>query len=177
MNKMGYDVITLGNHEFDYGVDTLAAMLKDAKFQVVCANYDVTNSPLEHIVQPYTIIRRGGLRIGVFGIGVNPAGLIAERNFAPLQYLDPIASAQQAADLLKLQKHCDVVVCLSHQGTHSNDINLAQKTKNIDVIIGGHTHKVVENLMVPNANGDSVLLAQTGKSGARIGKITLQISK
>ena len=85
MNYMKYDVVTLGNHEFDYGVDTLAAMLKTAKFDIVCANYDVTNSPLEDIVKPYTIIRRGNLRIGVFGIGVEPTGLITEKNFHPLQ--------------------------------------------------------------------------------------------
>jgi 5'-nucleotidase len=81
MNRMGYDAITLGNHEFDYGVDTLAVVLKDAQFDVVCANYDVTNSPLENIVKPYTIIKRSNMRIGVFGIGVNPQSLIAERNF------------------------------------------------------------------------------------------------
>ena len=176
MNRMGYDVITLGNHEFDYGVDTLAAMLSDAQFEVVCANYDVANSALEGIVKPYTIIRKDGLRIGVFGLGVNPKSLIAERNFYPLQYLDPVESAQKTADLLK-QKRCDVVICLSHQGTHSGDIDLAKSTRNIDVIIGGHTHKIVENLMVENLDGDTVLLAQSGKSGARIGKITLQISK
>lgn len=177
MNRMGYDVATLGNHEFDNGVDTLATILKDANFQVVCTNYDVTNSSLEGIVKPYTIIRKHGLRIGVFGLGVDPNGLIAERNFAPLKYLNPIESAQKNADLLKNQKKCDVVVCLSHLGTHSNDIDLAKKTRNIDVIIGGHTHKVVENLHVQNVDGENVLLAQTGKSGARIGKITLQIRK
>ena len=94
MNRMQYDAITLGNHEFDYGVDTLAAVLQLAHFPIVCANYDVTGSPLEGLVVPYTVIKRSGLRIGVFGIGVNPKGLIAEKNFAPLQYMDPVASAQ-----------------------------------------------------------------------------------
>ena len=173
MNRMGYDAITLGNHEFDNGVDTLAVVLKDAQFAVVCANYDVTNSPLEDIVKPYTILRRAGMKIGVFGLGINPKGLVAEHNFYPLQYIDPVEAAQKTADILKHQKHCDVVICLSHLGTHSNDINLAKATKDIDIIIGGHTHKIVENLYVPNMEGDSVLLAQTGKAGARIGKITL----
>ena len=95
MNRMGYDAITLGNHEFDYGVDTLALVLKDAQFDVVCANYDVTNSPLENIVKQYTIIQRSKTRIGVFGIGVNPHSLIAERNFYPLKYLEPIEMAQK----------------------------------------------------------------------------------
>lgn len=175
MNRMGYDAITLGNHEFDNGVDTLAVVLRDAEFDVVCANYDVTNSPLQGIVKPYTILRRGGLKIGVFGLGVNPEGLIAEHNFYPLQYLEPIEVAQKTADLLKQQKHCDLVVCLSHMGTHSNDIELAKASRNIDIIIGGHTHKIVENLHIPNMDGDSVLLAQTGKAGARIGKILVQM--
>lgn len=177
MNRMGYDAITLGNHEFDYGVDTLAVVLKDAQFDVVCANYDVTNSPLENIVKPYTIIKRSNMRIGVFGIGVNPQSLIAERNFYPLKYLDPIAMAQKTADILKLKKRCDLVICLSHQGTHMGDVELAKATKNIDIIIGAHTHKILTDYYVRNMEGDSVLLAQMGKSGARIGKIMVEMGE
>lgn len=177
MNRMGYDAVTLGNHEFDYGVDTLAAVLKNAQFAVVCANYDVTNSPLENIVKPYTILRRENLRIGVFGISIDPQGLIAEKNFQPLQYLDPVECAQQTATLLKEEKRCDLVICLSHQGTHHGDVELAKATRNIDVIIGGHTHKIVENMYVENLDGDSVLLSQMGKSGARIGKIRVELSE
>ena len=180
MNKMGYDAVTLGNHEFDNGVDTLAIVLQDAKFPIVCANYDVTHSVLKDIVKPYIIIHRQNIRIGVFGIGVNPQGLIAEKNFYPLQYLDPIESAQKTANILK-DKKCDLVVCLSHQGTHNrvegqlSDVEVAQSTRNIDIIIGGHTHKVLTNYYVPNLDGDSVFLAQMGKSGARIGKIQVEI--
>lgn len=177
MNRMGYDAVTLGNHEFDYGVDTLAAVLKNAQFAVVCANYDVTNSPLENIVKPYTILRRENLRIGVFGISIDPQGLIAEKNFQPLQYLNPVECAQQTATLLKEEERCDLVVCLSHQGTHHGDVELAKATRNIDVIIGGHTHKIVENMYVENLDGDSVLLSQMGKSGARIGKIRVEMSE
>jgi 5'-nucleotidase len=183
MNYMKYDVVTLGNHEFDYGVDTLAAMLKTAKFDIVCANYDVTNSPLEDIVKPYTIIRRGNLRIGVFGIGVEPTGLITEKNFHPLQYLDPVTTAQEIADMLKNKKKCDIVICISHQGTHPgqngkmSDIELAEATRNIDIIIGAHSHKIVNNLYIKNQDGDSVLLAQVGKAGARIGKIELKMTE
>ena len=183
MNRMQYDAITLGNHEFDYGVDTLAAVLELAHFPIVCANYDVTGTPLEGLVLPYTVIKRSGVRIGVFGIGVNPKGLIAEKNFAPIQYLNPITSAQQVANILRDVEKCDVVVCLSHQGTHPmnggniSDMELAEKTQNIDVIIGAHTHKIVENLYVENLNGDSVLLTQTGKAGARIGEILLEIGE
>lgn len=177
LNRMGYDAITLGNHEFDNGVDTLAAILQNAQFPIVCANYDVTNSPLENIVKPYTIIHRKNIRIGVFGIGINPQGLIAERNFAPLQYLDPIESAQKVATLLKEQKHCDMVICLSHQGTDLGDVELVKNTQNIDIIIGAHTHKILTNHHIQNINGDSVFLAQMGKSGARIGKIKVEIAE
>ena len=183
MNRMGYDAIMLGNHEFDNGVDTLAVVLKEAKFPIVCANYDVKGSALEGIVKPYTIIRRGNLYVGVFGIGVDPKGIVADRNFYPLQYLDPITTAQEVANTLKKEKKCDIIICLSHQGTHTStdgklsDMELAQVTKNIDIIIGAHTHKIVENLYIPNIDGDSVLLMQTGKAGARIGKIKVEMQE
>ena len=181
MNRMGYDAVMLGNHEFDNGVDTLAAILQGAQFPVVCANYDVKGSVLEGLVLPYTVIRRQNMRIGVIGIGIDHAGLIAERNFAPLQYLDPIATAQDVANTLKNKEKCDVIVCLSHQGTHPSaegklsDVELAQATRNIDIIIGAHTHKTLTNVYIPNLDGDSVFLAQMGKSGARIGKIQVEI--
>ena len=176
LNRMGYDAITLGNHEFDNGVDTLAMVLKNAQFAVVSANYDVANTPLEGIVKPYTVLTRAGIRVGILGVGVNPAGLVAEKNFAPVRYLEPIVSAQQAATELKLKHHCDVVICLSHLGTNTDE-TLAQQTRYIDVIVGGHTHKIVTNHYVENLDGDSVLLTQMGKSGARIGKITLKIGE
>lgn len=182
LNRMGYDAITLGNHEFDYGVDTLAAVLQNASFAVVCANYNVEGSALADIVRPYVILHRLGLKIGIFGLGVNPNGLISQKNFAPIQYMDPIPVAQEVATLLKEKHHCDLVVCLSHIGTHTttslqevSDTQLAQATRNIDIIIGGHTHKIVTNYYVENIDGDSVFLAQMGKSGARIGKIEVEI--
>lgn len=177
MNQMGYDAITLGNHEFDNGVDTLAAVLQDAQFAVVCANYDVQGTPLENIVKPYIILRRSGIKIGIFGLGVNPEGLIANKNFEPICYLDPIPVAQEIETILKLQHHCDLIICLSHMGTFGRDTELAQATQYIDAIIGGHSHKTVTNHYVQNLNGQSVLLAQMGKSGARLGKITLKMTE
>lgn len=179
-NRMGYDAITLGNHEFDYGIDTLAAILQDAKFEVLSANYDVSNTPLEGIVKPYTIIRRKGIKIGVLGLGVNPKGLIADKNFAPIRYLDPIPVAQEIATLLKEKYGCELVICLSHMGTFEHeemvsDTQLAKATTDIDIIIGAHTHKVVTNHYVENLKGDSIFLAQMGKSGARLGKISLKM--
>ena len=182
-NKMGYDAVTLGNHEFDNGVDTLAKVLQNAQFAVVSANYDVQGTPLEGILKPYTIVTRGGVRVGILGVGVNPAGLISEKNFSPVRYLDPIAAAQDAATQLKQQHRCDVVVCLSHLGTDGDnpekpsDTQLAKATRNIDVIIGAHTHKVVTDRYVENVDGKEVLLTQMGKSGARIGKISLKIGE
>ena len=183
LNKMGYDAITLGNHEFDYGVDTLAQMLKDAMFAVVSANYDVTGTPLENIVRPYVVLTRAGVRIGILGVGINPQGLIAEKNFAPVRYLEPIAAAQKAANELKEKHQCDVVLCLSHLGTDSANpaqvsyAVLAKATRNIDVIVGAHTHKIVTDRYVENLDGKPVLLAQMGKSGARMGKILLEMGE
>lgn len=182
-NRMGYDAVTLGNHEFDNGVDTLASVLRDAHFAVVSTNYDVQNTPLEGLVRPYVVLTRAGVRVGILGVGVNPNGLIAEKNFYPLRYLEPIPVVQKAADDLKKIHKCDVVICLSHLGTDAvsdeqiSDVALAKATRNIDVIVGGHTHKVVTNRYVENLDGDSVLLSQMGKSGARIGKILLKIAE
>lgn len=182
LNRMGYDAITLGNHEFDYGVDTLAAVLQNASFAVVCANYNVEGSALADIVRPYVILHRLGLKIGIFGLGVNPDGLISQKNFAPIQYMDPIPVAQEVATLLKDKHHCDLVICISHIGTQTKtslqevtDTQLAQATRDIDIIIGGHTHQIVTNYYIENIDGDSVLLAQMGKSGARIGKIEVEM--
>lgn len=180
LNQMGYDVVCLGNHEFDNGVDTLAAILKEAQFDIVCANYDVRGSALEGIVKPYTILRRNGLKIGVFGLGCSPIGIIDSKRFEPLTYLPPYETAQRVADLLKESKHCDVVICLSHMGTEApsegdcNDAEMVANTRNIDLVVGGHTHKVYENFFVTNLDGKPVPLVQTGKSGTKIGKIILK---
>lgn len=176
MNRMGYDAVTLGNHEFDNGVDTLAQVLKDAQFAVVSANYDVQGTPLEGLVHPYTVFTRAGIRVGILGVGVNPHGLVSEKNFAPVQYLEPFSAAQKAATELKMKHHCDVIICLSHLGTHVDE-ELAKQSKYIDVIVGGHTHKIVTNHYVENSEGNNVLLTQMGKSGARVGKIMLKMQE
>ncbi len=181
LNRMGYDAVALGNHEFDYGVDTLAQVLKQAHFPIVCANYDVKGTPLEGIVKPYTIIHNGGLKIGVFGLGVQPKGLIADKNFAPIVYNPPYPVAQDMATMLRHEKKCDVVVCLSHLGTYPAteqdycDAEMAAETRNIDVIIGGHTHKVYDNLRIRNLDGIDIPVVQMGKSGVNIGKIVLTL--
>ncbi len=180
MNRMGYDAATIGNHEFDNGVNALAEQLKRTEFDVVCANYRIEKSPLEGIVKPYTILNRKGLKIGVTGVDVNPEALVTEDNFSPLAYESPFEAANKIAKMLKKEKHCDVVICLSHLGTdvsHGDttgvcDVNLAAQSRDIDLIIGGHTHRA-ENRYVKNRDDKDVLLVQTGKSGVRLGKVTL----
>lgn len=178
-NKMQYDAVTLGNHEFDNGIDTLAARLREATFKVVCTNYEVSGTPLEGVVKKTVIFSRAGWKIGVIGLGVNPEGLILKSNFGDVQYLEPIAVANHYADSLKQHCGCDVVVALSHLGSAYDAENiepcdeyLAQNSSSIDIIMGGHTHKQVCKKCV-NLNGDSVLLIQSGKSGAYLGKVKL----
>lgn len=180
MNYMGYDVVTLGNHEFDNGLDTLAEVLKGAKFQVVCANYNVKGTPLQEVVKPYTILKRKGYKIGIFGLGVSPKSLIASQNFEPIKYLDPYSTAQEVATELK-GKGCSVVVCLSHLGTQyedpsiPSDIGLAKQTRDIDLIIGGHTHKVYTNDSVLTATQRPITVVQTGSKGCNVGKVVVQM--
>ena len=178
MNRMRYDAATLGNHEFDNGLDTLAAVLKVAKFPIVCANYDFTGTVLEGLVQAYTIVRKGNLQIGIFGLGCDPKGIISDKNFAPAKYLEPYPMAQKVTDKLRADG-CDIVVCLSHMGTCGKapedvcDTALVAHTRGIDVVVGGHTHKLYDNLRVANLDGDSIPVCQMGKSGIYLGKILL----
>lgn len=181
MNRMGYDAATLGNHEFDNGLDTLAMLLEMANFPFVCANYDVTGSPLEGLLKRYTIIEKGGLKIGIFGLGVMPNDLIAAKNFEPIQYLDPLPVMEEMGSLLREEEGCDVVVCLSHLGTDNKngvaDTILAPLSHHIDVIIGGHTHQIYDGKRMTNADGKEVILSQAGKSGGRVGKMVLQFEE
>ena len=178
MNRMRYDAITLGNHEFDNGLDTLAAVLETAQFPIVCANYDFAGTAMEGKTKPYVIVHKGGLKIGITGLGCDPKGLIADKNFLPAQYLAPYPIAQQMADTLR-QQGCDVVVCLSHMGTYGKakedicDVEMVKNTRGIDVVIGGHTHKLYDHLRIANLDGDSIPVCQMSKSGAYLGKIML----
>ena len=181
MNRMRYDATTLGNHEFDNGLDTLAEVLKGAQFPVVCANYDFTGTAMEGMTRPFVIVRKGQLKVGIFGLGCDPKGLIADKNFLPAQFLAPYPIAQQMADTLR-QQGCDVVVCLSHMGTYGKakedicDVEMVKNTRGIDVVIGGHTHQLYDHLRVANLDGDSVPLCQMSKGGAYLGKIMLLLS-
>lgn len=180
MNWMKYDAATLGNHEFDYGVDTLAVVLKDAQFPILCANYDVKGTPLEGLVKPYEIFDRNGMKVGVFGLGSYPNNVIDDDNFAPLKYIDSYEVAQQMADELHT-KGCEVVVCLSHLGTHPHspgepsDMELVTKTRGIDVVIGGHSHELIADSVAVNLDGKEIPVRQMWRYGAYIGKIMLHL--
>ena len=140
MNRMGYDAVTIGNHEFDFGLDNMARIFRAAKFPVVCSNYDFTGTPLQGIVKPYIIIKRSGLRIGVFGICPPMDGLVDAAKCEGVKYLDPIKTADDVARMLKREKKCDLVVCLSHLGwivkQNVDDHKMMSGNHDIDVVLG-----------------------------------------
>ena len=182
MNKMGYNASALGNHEFDNGLDTLAMVMKLAKFPFVVANYNVTNSRLNGLLKPYITFVKDGVKIGVFGIGVKPEGLIFKKYYEGIVYENPVNKAIETSNYLRNTEKCDVVICLSHLGIEPMegnyiDYDMAKASTNIDVIIGGHSHSVLENNTEKNANGKPVIVAQMGKSGVYLGRIDLDFEK
>lgn len=182
MNRMKYDAVTLGNHEFDNGLDTLAAILQKAQFPVISSNYDVSKTPLAAWVKPWIIIKKGELKIGIMALNVDPKSLIIENNYKGMTYENPFEKANEIATLLKKKKKCDVIICLSHLGADSisqeiNDFEIARKSKYIDVIIGGHSHSMIANTIRKNAEQKPVIIAQTGKSGFFLGRIDLELEK
>ena len=181
MNRMGYDAGTFGNHEFDNGLDTLAMLVRMARFPIVCANYDVTGTPLEGLVKPYVILRRGGLKIGVIGVGVSPDDLIAKDNFGGITYMDPLPVINETAAMLREKKHCDLIIVLSHLGTDNtdnvSDEQLVPELRSVDIIIGGHTHHLINGERIPDAEAHEVVLSQMGKSGMRVGKIKVNFAE
>lgn len=180
-NLMKYDAVNLGNHEFDNGIDSLAMLLKMAEFPVVVSNYDVSESVINGLIKPYQILQKGKIKVGIFGLGVNPKGLIMERNYQGVKFLEPVSKAQEMASFLKKKKKCDLVICMSHLGSDStevqlNDFSLAKQTRNIDVIIGGHSHSMLENVKTLNMDGKAVMIAQMAKSGLYLGRIDVELS-
>ena len=179
---MGYDAMTIGNHEFDFGLDNMARLFRMADFPVVCANYDVTGTVLEGLVKPYVVLNRGGMKIGVFGLSPKMEGLVQADKCEGVVYNDPIAAAQEVTDRLRAQEGCDVVICLSHLGFRIKnevcDEKLAAETKGIDVILGGHSHTFMEKpAFYLNAEGKSIPVLHTGKSGIFVGELDLTLTK
>ncbi|HNY62822.1 MAG TPA: metallophosphatase [Bacteroidales bacterium] len=179
MNMMGYDVVTLGNHEFDNGSAELAKQLKKASFKVVCANYKFKNRKLRKIVKPYTVIRVNNVKIGIFGLTASLSGLVSPSILKEVTFLDPITSGKKMVELLKKKEKCDLIICLSHLGYTPvgdnliSDPMLAETVDGIDLIIGGHTHTYLEEPEVINGTR----IYQTGSKGIHIGKINIVINK
>jgi 5'-nucleotidase len=184
MSMMQYDVATMGNHDFDNGIDGFYAQLPHAKFDFVSANYDFKNTVLNDIVKPYKIIIKDGIKIGIFGLGVQLDGLVDKKLYKETVYNNPIEVAQDMTRILKEEKKCDLVICLSHLGfkykdepEKPSDILLAQKTKNIDLIIGGHTHTFLDKPVIQkNSEGKEVLINQVGCFGVNLGRIDFYLS-
>lgn len=182
MNLMGYDAVTIGNHEFDFGLENMARIFKMAKFPVVCANYDFTGTCVEGLVKPYVIIKRNGLKIGLFGLSPQLEGLVDLSKCNGVTYLDPIEVGNRVAAELKHDKKCDVVICVSHLGwlrpDEMGDQKLLASSKDIDLVLGGHSHSYFKALRyVNNADGKAVPVDQNGKNAMYVGKLTLSFDK
>ena len=176
MNHMGYDAVAIGNHEFDFGIDNLAKLCKEATFAVVCANYQVDGTPLEGLVDRYTVIERDGVRVGVFGISPPLEGLVQASKYTGVTYLDPVKSANQTAAWLKGELDCDLIVCLSHLGYHTDKNTLIPQTRGIDVVLGGHSHTLqTEHSSILNELGVPVALRHSGSSGIYVARTDITL--
>lgn len=183
MNKMKYDAATIGNHDFDGGIDTLAKQISRSNFPFVNCNYDFTNTPVAGKVHKHIVIRRGKLKIGITGCGVELDGLVPDKLFTNTKYMHPVACVQEQVDILKHDKKCHFIICLSHLGykytdTKISDILLAQQTNHIDLIIGGHTHTFLDAPVAEkNKDGNEVLINQVGWAGVQIGQLDYVFKK
>lgn len=184
MSKMKYDAGTIGNHEFDPGLDGFKKALNFAEFDILSSNYDFSKTILDGAFKPYKIIKKDGLKIGIFAVGVELYGLVDPRMYKETVYLDPIEIAQHYADKLRNEEKCDLVICLSHLGyeykgeSKVSDVVLAKKTKNIDFIIGGHTHTFLDEPEVHlNVDHKPVLINQVGWAGLYLGRVDFIFEK
>ncbi len=179
MSMLKYDAATIGNHDFDNGIDGLYTQLPHANFNFVSANYDFKNTILDTHVKPYKVYKKGGIRIGVFGLGIELQGLVDNRLYKETVYLDPVEISQDMSRILRIEEKCDLVICLSHLGYYyknyskkASDLNLARATKDIDLIIGGHTHTFLPKPTIEkNIEGKNVLVNQVGCYGLKLGRI------
>ena len=185
MSKMGYNASTLGNHEFDNGMEKLSKVLKYANFSFLNSNYTLKNTPLENKIKSHEIFNINGIKIGVFGLGIELEGLVEKKLYKGIKYLNPIEISKDISDDLKYNHNCDLIICLSHLGfSYSKDKNimcdliLAKQTKNIDLIIGGHTHTFLdEPVKVKNLENKDVIINQVGCFGINLGKIDFYFSE
>lgn len=185
MNLMKYDAMTIGNHEFDFGMENMARLFRMAEFPVVCANYDVTGTVLEGLVKPYVVLVRDGVRIGIFGLGPKLEGLVQADKCEGVVYKNPVEAAKETVRQLREEEACDVVICLSHLGfipgappSDMYDNNLVGVTSGIDLILGGHTHTDMQQpASYQNAEGKPVPIMHVGRNGAYVGVLTLTVEE
>lgn len=179
MSMMKYDASTMGNHDFDNGLDGFLKVLPNAKFPFICSNYDFKNTVLDGKTSPYKIFNKNGIKVGLFGVGIQLEGLVGKKQYGETVYSDPVEVAQHYASFLKNDQKCDLVICLSHIGydykdepNKISDTILAAKTENIDLILGGHTHTFLpEPQVFMNRQGKNVLVNQVGWAGLLLGRI------
>lgn len=179
MSMLQYDVATLGNHDFDNSIDGLYKQLPHANFDFVVANYDFKNTVLNTHVKPYKIIQKDGIKIGIFGLGIELQGLVDPKLYKETAYIDPVAVTQDITKELKTEQKCDLIICLSHLGYHYknnpnkiSDLKLASLTQDIDLIIGGHTHTFLPKpTIVKNSLGKNTLVNQVGAYGINLGRV------
>lgn len=173
MNSLKFDAACLGNHEFDNGMDELARRLRNLKADVVCANYDFSGTVLEGLVEPYTVLKRGGVKIGILGVLTDIMSVVDRSIAEALQYQDPAEVVNKYAAYLKNEEGCDLVICLSHLG-YEEDRELASMTHDLDLIVGGHTHTLLhKKQVVKDLDGDDVVIVQNWKWGLNIGHLTI----
>jgi 5'-nucleotidase len=178
LSEMKYDVVTLGNHDFDIGLKGFKKAKEHAAFPFVNANYDFSMTCLKDEIIPHTVLKRGRLKIGIFGLGIDFAGLVSSGNTGGTIYRDPIAAAQEQVRQLR-EKSCDLIICLSHLGydyptdpQKVSDRILAASTEGIDIILGGHTHTFLEKpVVLPNKSGKDVVINQVGYGGLYLGRL------
>lgn len=182
MSAMGYDAATIGNHDFDGGLENLAKQVKShATFAMLNSNYTIAGTALDGVVAPYKTFDKGGIRLGIFGVGIDPYGLVPQKLFGDIKYTNPILVANTTAKKLKQELGCDIVICLSHLGysytdTKVSDVVLAAETDNIELIIGGHTHTFLDSpTLLKNLSGKAVLVNQVGWAGLRLGRINFYV--
>lgn len=185
MSAMRYDAATMGNHDFDAGLESLATQLQHASFPLLVCNYDFTNTPMEFKTAPYKIFKRGNIKIGVTGVGIQTKGLVPDALAGNTKYLNPVENLNRIAHILKKEKSCDMVICLSHLGykyrEDSNkicDIILAKESEAVDLIIGGHTHTFMDEPAVQkNKLGNDVIINQVGWAGIILGRLDFEFSR
>ncbi|WP_299536403.1 metallophosphatase [Ulvibacterium sp.] len=178
MSLLRYDAATIGNHDFDNGIEGLFTQLPNARFQLLSSNYDFSNTLMDGLVKPFSVYAVDGINVGVYGLGIKLEGLVNQKHYKETLYLDPYETALDSERILKEDEHCDLIVCLSHLGykykneNRPSDVKLAASTRHTDLVIGGHTHTFLEKpTVVKNRSDKEVLVNQVGCFGINLGRV------